>query len=56
MEDVVFVQVGDAGGELEEEAFDFGGEEGFGHVVEDGFEVVFDEFEDDEDGAGRMLS
>lgn len=52
VEDVVFVEVGDARGELEEEALDFGGEEGFGHVVEDGFEVVLDEFEDEEDGAG----
>lgn len=52
MEDVVLVEVGDARSELEEEALDFGGEEGFWHVLEDALEVVFDEFEDEEDGAG----
>ena len=51
VEDVVVVEVGEAGCELEEEAFDFRGEERFGHVVEDGFEVVFHEFENEEDRA-----
>lgn len=49
VEDPVVVEVGDARGELEEEGFDFGGEEGLGHVFEDGLEVVFDEFENEED-------
>jgi hypothetical protein len=54
MEDPVVMEVGDTGRELEEEGFYFGGEEGLGHVFKDGFEVVFDEFEDEED-AGRRV-
>lgn len=37
VEDVVRVEVGEAGGELEEEGFHFGGEEGLGLGFEDGF-------------------
>ena len=46
------VQVDDAGAELEEEGLDFGGEEGLGHVFEDGLEIVFEKFEDDKDAVG----
>ena len=52
MEDVVGVEVGEAGGELEEEGLDFGGEEGGRLGLEEGFEVVFEEFEDEEDAGG----
>jgi hypothetical protein len=37
VEDVVGVEVGEAGGELEEEGLDLGGEEGLGLGFEDGF-------------------
>jgi hypothetical protein len=40
-----------------EEGLDFGGEEGLGHVFEDGLQVVFEEFEDEEDAArGGVVS
>lgn len=41
MQDPVGVEVVDAGEDLVEEGFCFGGEEGFAEVVEEGFEVVF---------------
>jgi hypothetical protein len=34
---------------LEEERFDFGGEEGLAHVVEEGLEIVFEEIHDEVD-------
>lgn len=49
VQDPVVVQISDTAGELEEECLDLGGEERLGHVFEDGFEVVFEEFEDEED-------
>lgn len=39
--DPLVVEKVEAREELEEEGFDFAGEEGFGHFVEEGFEVVF---------------
>jgi hypothetical protein len=48
VEDVVGVQVGDAEGELMEEEFELGGEEGFGKGEEEGLQVVFEEVEDEE--------
>lgn len=47
VEDPVFVQVRDSGRELEEETLDFGGEERLGHVLEDAFKIMFDEFENE---------
>jgi len=44
VENVVGVEVRDARGELQEEGLDFGGKEGGRHGVEDGFEIVFEEF------------
>ena len=39
-----------------EEGFDLGGEEGFGHFFEEGFEVVFKEVEDEEDAVTIVLA
>ncbi len=55
VEDPVLVEVGDARGELLKESFYLGGEEGLGHVVEDGVQVVLDEFEDEEDAVRRSV-
>ncbi len=51
----MLVEVGDARGELLKESFYLGGEEGLGHVVEDGVQVVLDEFEDEEDAVRRSV-
>lgn len=39
--DPLVVEEVEAREELEEEGFDFGGQKRFGHIVEEGFEVVF---------------
>lgn len=43
------VEVLGAGYDLEHDGFDLGGEEGFGHVFEQGLEVVFEEVHDEVD-------
>lgn len=49
VENPIIVEVGDARGKLGEECFDFASEEGLWHVFEDGFEVMFEKVEDEED-------
>lgn len=48
MQDPVAVEVCDGRRELEQQRFDFRGEEGLRHGFLERFEIVFDEFEDDE--------
>lgn len=50
------MKIGDTRGELREESLDFAGEERLRHVFEDGFEVMFEEFEDEEDAAQTARS
>ena len=49
MQDVVGMEVGGCGCDLEKEGLDFGGEEGLGHILEEGLEIVFEEVHDEED-------
>ena len=49
MEDPVVVEVMHARDELVKESFCFGGKERLGHILKEGFQVVFEEVEDEED-------